>query len=85
MVRAVLKIFIVASLLLTWTVSSTAAQAPDGTVKMTGQSIAAGVGFSWGSGATMKNQNGVVMNVVATTQGLMFKLGVDGMKVELSK
>jgi hypothetical protein len=33
----------------------------------------------------MKNQNGVVMNVVATTRGLTFKLGVDGMKVELRK
>ena len=122
-----------------------AAQAPDGKVKMTGKSLAAGVGYSWGSGvltfqgkdypfsisglsageiglsslelsgevlnlknladfngnytsfgagitiagggsgATMKNQNGVVMNVVATTQGLTFKLGVDGMKVELKK
>ena len=143
--RAVLKLCIIASLLLTGTVSTTAAQTPDGTVKITGKSIAAGVGFSWGSGvltyqgkdypfsisglsagdigfnvaelsgqvfnlknladfngnysgfgagitvagggsgATMKNQNGVVMNLVATTQGLTFKLGVDGMKVELSK
>ncbi|HEX9272475.1 MAG TPA: DUF1134 domain-containing protein [Candidatus Binatia bacterium] len=118
---------------------------PDATVKMTGKSLAAGVGFSWGSGvltyqgkeypfsvsglsagnigassaelsgqvfnlknlddfngnytsagagatvagggggATMKNQNGVVMNVVATTQGLAFKFGVDGMKVQLKK
>jgi hypothetical protein len=38
-----------------------------------------------GSGMTMRNQNGVVMNVVATTRGLTFKLGVDGMKVELKK
>jgi hypothetical protein len=121
------------------------AQAPDGTVKMTGKSIAAGVGYSWGSGVltyqgkqypftisglsagdigistaelsgevtnlknladfngnytsfgagvtvagggsgmTMRNQNGVIMNVVGTTRGLTFKLGVDGMKVELKK
>jgi hypothetical protein len=121
------------------------AQTPDATVKMTGKSIAAGVGFSWGSGVltyqgkeypfsisglsagdigfnvaelsgevfnlknladfngnytsfgagitiagggsgmTMRNQNGVVMNVLATTRGLTFKLGVDGMKVELTK
>ncbi len=121
------------------------AEQADGTVKMTGKSIAAGVGFSWGTGvltykgkeypfsvsglsagdigfasaelagdvlnlkkledfngtytsfgagltiagggggATMRNQNGVVMNVVATTQGLTFKLGVDGVKVELKK
>ena len=108
MVRAVLKLFIVASLLLTWTVSSTAAQAPDGTMKITSRRVAEGIGLSWGegiltykgqtypftfqanglfrdidagitvagggSGAAMKNQNGVVMNVVATTQGLTFNL-----------
>jgi hypothetical protein len=121
------------------------AQTPDAKVKISGKSLGAGVGFSWGSGvlsyhgkeypftingvsagdigfsitelsgevfnlksladfngnytsfgagitvaggaggAMMKNQNGVVMNVVATTQGLMFKLGVDGLKVELTK
>jgi len=38
-----------------------------------------------GGGITMKNQNGVVMNVAGTTQRLSFKLGVDGMKVELKK
>jgi len=118
---------------------------PDATVRMTGKSIAAGVGFSWGSGvltyegkeypfsitglsagdigitsvevsgnvfnlksldqfngnytsfnagvtlagggagATMRNQNGVVINVVATTQGLNFDFGVDGVKIELKK
>src|SRR5438093_5785750 len=118
---------------------------PDATVKMTGKSLAAGVGFSWGSGVltyqgkeypfsisglsagnigassaelsgevfnlknladfngnytsagagatvagggggmTMKNQNGVTMNVAGTTRGVSFKLGVDGMKVELKK
>jgi hypothetical protein len=121
------------------------AEQPDGTVKLTGKSIAAGVGVSWGSGvltykgkeypfsvsgisagdigfssaelsgevlnlkniedfngnyaslgagitvaggaeaATMKNQNGVVLNLVATTQGLKFKLGVDGIKIELTR
>jgi hypothetical protein len=38
-----------------------------------------------GGGMTMKNQNGVVMNVAGTTKGLSFKLGVDGMKIELKK
>ena len=33
----------------------------------------------------MRNQNGVVINVVATTQGLNFDLGVDGVKIELKK
>ena len=118
---------------------------PDATVKMTGKSLSAGVGYSWGSGVltyqgkdypfsisglsagnvgassatasgqvfnlkkvddfngnytsvgagatvagggggmSMKNQNGVVMNVVGTTKGLAFKLGVDGVKIELKK
>jgi hypothetical protein len=118
---------------------------PDATVKMSGKSLAAGVGYSWGSGVltyqgkdypfsvsglsagnigassaelsgqvfnlknvtdfngnftsvgagatvaggggamSMKNQNGVVMDVVAATKGLAFKLGVDGVKVELKK
>jgi hypothetical protein len=122
-----------------------AAEKPDATVKLTGKSVAAGVGFSWGSGVltyqgkdypfsvsglsagnigagsadltgdvfnlktvddfngtftsvgagatvaggggamSMRNQNGVVMNVVGTTKGLTFKLGVDGMKIELKK
>ena len=122
-----------------------AAEQPDGTVRLTAKSVAAGVGISWGSGvlaykgkefpfnisgisagdigftnaemsgevfnlsnledfngtyatlsagvtvagggeaATMKNQNGVVLNIVGTTQGLKFKLGVDGVKIELTK
>jgi hypothetical protein len=122
-----------------------AAEKPDATVKMSGKSVSAGVGFSWGSGVltyqgkeypfsvnglsagnigvsgaevsgevfnlknisdfngnytsagagatvagggggmTMTNQNGVVMNVVSTTRGLSFKLGVDGMKIQLKQ
>lgn len=121
------------------------AETPDAKVRITGKSVSAGVGFSWGNGVltykgrdypfsvsglsagnvgvssadlsgevlnlknlddfngtftsvgagatvggggggmTMKNQNGVVMNVVATTQGLSLKLGVDGVKVQLKK
>ena len=45
-----------------------------------GATVAGGAG-----GMTMKNQNGVVMNVAGTTKGLSFKLGVDGMKIELKK
>jgi hypothetical protein len=49
-------------------------------------SFAAGITIAGGSGgATMRNQNGVILNVVATTQGLKFQLGVDGMKIELIK
>ena len=49
-------------------------------------SLAAGITVAGGgTAAAMRNQNGVVINVVATTQGLRFKLGVDGLKVELTK
>jgi hypothetical protein len=118
---------------------------PDGTLKITGTSVAAGVGYSWGSGvltykgkeypftitgisagdigiasvelsgsvsnlknlndfngnytsvsagatvaggagaAAMRNQNGVVINLVATTRGLNFNLGIDGVKIQLKK
>jgi hypothetical protein len=118
---------------------------PDATVKLSGKSVAAGVGVSWGKGtltyhgktypfsvdglsvadvgvssidatgsvyhlkkvedfsgnyaavstgaavgggggiATMKNANGVVMNLKATTQGIKFKLGPEGLKVALEQ
>jgi|SRR5689334_10539943 len=118
---------------------------PDGTVKISSGSVAAGVGFSWGSGVltyqgkdypfdvsglsvadvgiskaeasgtvshlkkledfngnytgvsagatvagggggiAIRNQNGVVLNLVGTTQGLKFKLGVDGVKITLKQ
>jgi hypothetical protein len=49
-------------------------------------SVGAGATVAGGGGAmTMKNQNGVTMTVAGTTKGLTFKLGVDGMKVELKK
>lgn len=143
--RTLMGLAMIATMLFLAPVGRAVAQAPDATVKMTGKSVAAGVGFSWGSGVltyqgkeypfsisglsagdigistaelsgevsnlkniadfngnytsfgagitvagggsgmTMRNQNGVVMNVVATTRGLTFKLGVDGMKVELKK
>ena len=139
--RAIITL-LMGGLLLSWTFASIAEQA-DGTVKITGKSVAAGIGYSWGNGvltykgkeypfsigglsagdigitsaelsgevlnlkkledfngnytsfaagltvagggagATMKNQNGVIINVVATTQGLNFKLGVDGMRIDL--
>ena len=33
----------------------------------------------------MRNQSGVVMSVLATTQALNLELGVDGLKVELQR
>jgi hypothetical protein len=32
---------------------------------------------------TLKNQNGVVLKLTGTTQGLKFNLGVDGVKITL--
>ena len=50
MVRAALKLIIVGSLLLTSRVSLTAAEVPDGTVKITSRMVAPGIGLSWGEG-----------------------------------
>jgi hypothetical protein len=118
---------------------------PDATVSLSGKSVAAGVGYSWGKGTlhykgknypfsidglsvgdvgassitatgnvyhlksvddfsgqytavaagaavgggggvgTMKNANGVVMNLKATTRGVKLTAGVDGIKVSLEK
>lgn len=39
-----------------------------------------------GKGAiTMKNQNGVIIKLVATTQGINFKLALEGVKLTLAK
>jgi hypothetical protein len=48
--------------------------------------ISAGATVAGGGGVVaLKNQNGVVLNVVGTTQGLKFKLGVDGVKITLKQ
>jgi len=122
-----------------------AADQPDGKIKLSGGSIAAGVGVSWGSGTltyhgkdypisvnglsisdvgitkieasgdvsnlkkledfdgnytavgagatvaggasavAMKNQNGVTVNLVATTQGVKFTLGGAGVSMKIKK
>jgi hypothetical protein len=38
-----------------------------------------------GASAMMKNQNGVVVNLVSTTEGRKFSLGREGLEVELTK
>ncbi|HEU4345364.1 MAG TPA: DUF1134 domain-containing protein [Candidatus Binatia bacterium] len=38
-----------------------------------------------GTRATMKNQNGVIVNLVSTIEGRQFVLGRDGMTIELKK
>jgi hypothetical protein len=46
--------------------------------------VSAGAVVGGGMGATsMRNQNGVVMNITGTGQGVKFKLGVDGVKFTL--
>src|SRR5271166_6107584 len=124
---------------------ATKAKKPDATVEFSGGSVAAGIGYSWGSGTLtykgvkypitveglsagsvgvtdvtasgkvyhlakladfegnytsgsagatvggggsvtkMANQNGVVINLVSTTQGLNFSIAAGGMKVKLKK
>jgi hypothetical protein len=143
--RRLVGLAIIGAMLLIAPIGRAAEEKPDATVKMTGKSLSAGVGYSWGSGTltyqgkeypfsisglsagnigagsaelsgqvfnlknledfngnytsvgagatvagggggmAMKNQNGVTMNVAGTTRGLTFKLGVDGMKVQLKK
>jgi len=122
-----------------------AADKPDATLKLSGGSVAAGVGFSWGSGTltykgktyqvevtglsagdvgaskveasgevyhlskladfdgtytagtagatvgggasatAMKNQNGVTVHLVSTSQGLKFTLGASGVSLKIKK
>ena len=46
--------------------------------------VTAGATVAGGAGAnTMQNQNGVVINLVGTSQGLKFKLSMDGVKMTL--
>jgi len=40
---------------------------------------------SGGSHATMKNQNGVVVNLMSTIEGRKFNFSRDGMEIELKK
>ena len=147
MVRRFLKLLMMNGLLLTFAVSSSSAQVPDGTIKVTSRMVAQGVGLSWGEGvltykgrdypftfkasglfrdidtkiaaaelsgrvfelkrledfsgnyqkdamdsasgasnrATMKNQKGVVVNLVSAVEGRRFTLSREGMDIELKK
>ncbi len=47
---------------------------------------AAGATVGGGAGATaMRNQNGVEINIVSTTQGVAFKLAAEGIKLTLTE
>jgi hypothetical protein len=49
-------------------------------------SLSAGATLAGGAGAvTMRNQNGVVMNLIAMTRGVNFDIGVNGVRIELKK
>ena len=147
MVRTCLKLLMMNGLLLTFAVSSSSAQVPDGTLKIKSRMVAPGIGLSWGDGiltykgqdypftfkadglfrnvdaaitaaelsgqvfnlkspadiggnyqktegessegggtrATMKNQNGVVVNLVSTVEGRKFNLSREGLTIELKK
>jgi hypothetical protein len=48
--------------------------------------VTAGITIAGGAGATaLQNQNGVLINLVGTSQGLKFKLSVDGVKMSLKE
>ena len=143
--RIFLTFLVIGSVALGSSIARAQEEAPDGTVKISSGSVAAGVGFTWGGGVltyqgkdypfdvsglsvadvgiskaeasgsvshlkkledfngnytgvsagvtvagggggmALQNQNGVVLNLVGTTQGLKFKLGVDGVKITLKQ
>jgi hypothetical protein len=138
-------LLVVAALSLTLTAARAEDKAPDATLKLSGGSVAAGIGFSWGSGTltyqgkeypldvkglsvgdvgaskieaagkvynlksladfdgnytgvaagvavaggggvtTMKNQNGVTVDLNSTTQGVKFMLGGGGVDMKVKK
>ena len=143
--RTFLIFLIIGSVVLGSSIVQARKEKPDGTVRISSGSVAAGIGFTWGGGVltykgkdypfdvsglsvaevgitkaeasgsvyhlkkladfngnytgvgagvtvagggggmALKNQSGVVLNLVGTTQGLKFKLGVDGVKVTLKQ
>jgi hypothetical protein len=57
---------------------ASAAQTPDATIEFAGVTVAGG-----GQAAAMENQNGVVIKLHSTTQGLQFNLSVEGVALKL--
>jgi hypothetical protein len=124
---------IAAACVLAMPVAASADEAPDGTIDLSGGSVAAGVGYSWGKGtlryegrsipvtfkglslaavggesihasgdvyhltrledfegnftaaAAMENQNGVVIKLRSTNQGLQFNLSVEGVAFAVAR
>jgi hypothetical protein len=143
--RGMIGIVTMAALAACFTLARADEKTPDGTIKLSAGSIAAGIGVSWGSGtlsykgkeypidvkglsvgdvgatkieasgkvynlksvddfdgnytavgagltaaggggvAAMKNQNGVTVELVATTQGVKFALGGAGVDMKIKK
>ncbi len=143
--RPMRMIAVAVALLALFAGAALAQEKPDATVTFSGGSVAAGIGYSWGSGTltfqgkdypfsvdglavgavgassftavgsvyklnkledfngnytaaaaqatvgggagatAMKNQNGVVIQLVSTTQGVDFKLAASGVKINLKK
>jgi hypothetical protein len=143
--RRTIALMTLAALGFVLSVAQAAEEKPDATIKLSGGSVAAGLGVSWGSGkltykgkdypisvtgisvgdvgitkleasgsvyhlkklddfdgnytaaaagatlagggsaATMKNQNGVTVNLVATTQGVKIVLGGGGVDMKIRK
>jgi envelope integrity protein A len=141
--RSISALMAVAALGLALSVAQAAEETPDATLKLSGGSVAVGVGYSWGGGtltykgkdypitvkglsvgdvgasqveasgsvynlkslkdfdgnytaatagatvaggasaSTMKNQNGVTINLVATTQGLKFTFAASGVDLKI--
>ena len=65
MKRTLVGLAIIGTMLLIAPIGRAAEQTPDGTVKMTGKAISAGVGYSWGSG-------------VLTYQGKAYPFSISG-------
>ena len=143
--RIFLTFLIIGSVALGSSLARAQEEKPDGTIRFSAGSVAAGIGFSWGSGVltyqgkeypfdvsglsvvdvgitqaeasgtvshlknladfsgnytgvgagatiagggggmALKNQSGVVLNLVGATQGLKLKLSLDGVKVTLKQ
>ena len=65
-----------------------AASTPDATVSLSADSVAAGIGISWGSGSlTYKGKTYPISGVelVTTTQGLKFALGANGVNMKIKQ
>jgi len=57
----------------------------DGTVTLSGGSVAAGIGYTRGHGEYLRNEHGVVIKLIAKEKGLKFNLSADGVRIALTR